>query len=109
VTERRPPLSLVVSAPPDAAGVEAMLAAAVEEARGGAAVRVMLTDGGLALLPGPWPGRLRDAGVDASLCSRSARERRVDPLTVPESVRWSSLAAFLRDGGDDGRVWSAFP
>ena len=48
-------------------------------------------------------------GADLSMCARSARLRKVDPVKVLSSVRWSSLTAFLRDLPAEGRLWSVFP
>lgn len=105
----REPLSVIVAAPAEAPGVADLFEAAVAEARAGAPVRMILTDLGLAVLTTTWPERLLGAGVDVSICSRSAREKAILPATVPPSVHWSSLTAFLRDEVSVQRLWSAFP
>ncbi len=103
------PLRLLLAAGPAAAGVESLLSDAEREARAGADVRVLFTDRGLEALGTGWPARLAEAGVRTSLCARSARARKVYPLSVPASVLWSSVASFLGDAPERARVWSAFP
>jgi hypothetical protein len=103
------PLLLLVAAPPDAPGVADLLGIAETEARAGGDVRVLFTDAGLDALASSWPLRLEDAGARATLCARSARERRLDPRAAPASVLWSSLTTFLGDVPAGARLWSAFP
>jgi hypothetical protein len=103
------PLFLLVAAAEASPGVEALLSDAEREARAGGAVRVIFTDEGLRVLEGPWPARLAEAGVRTTLCARSARARRVEPLGVPATVLWSSLTTFLADVPRGSRLWSAFP
>jgi hypothetical protein len=43
-----------------------------------------------------------------SLCSRSARGRRLDPAALPPAVLWSSLTNFLAPAGPDVRLWTVF-
>ena len=103
------PLRLLMAAGPDAPGAAQAWDRAVACARDGADVAVLLTGAGLA-----WASRpsalagAHAAGVALALCSRSVRDRRVDPLSLP-SVRWSSLAAWAGDLPAGARLWSAFP
>jgi len=98
-----------VAAPLSAPGVLDLLTEAERDARAGSAVRVLFTDGGLEALSGPWPARLAAAGVRTTLCARSARGRRLDPLAVPATVLWSSLTTFLGEAPAGARLWAAFP
>lgn len=109
MTVAAPPLHLLVAAGPAAPGADATLADAEARARAGLAVHVLFTEAGLAYLATDWPRRLAAAGVALSMCARSARLRKVDPVKVLQSVRWSSLTAFLRDLPPDGALWSVFP
>ena len=104
-----PPLHLLVAAGPGAPGADETLADAEAGARAGLAVHLLWTEAGLAYLATDWPRRLATAGADLSMCARSARLRKVDPVKVLSSVRWSSLTAFLRDLPAEGRLWSVFP
>jgi hypothetical protein len=103
------PLRLLMAAPPDAPGAAAAWDDAVGCARDGGDVAVLLVGAGLSWADRPAAlAEARGAGVALSLCSRSARDRRVDPLALP-SVRWSSVTAWTGDLSPDARVWSAFP
>lgn len=104
-----PPLHLIVAAGPGAPGADDTLADAEAGARAGLAVHVLFTEAGLAYLGTDWPRRLAAAGAALSMCARSARLRKVDPVKVLSSVRWSSLTAFLRDLPAEARLWSVFP
>lgn len=99
---------MIVAARTSAAGAESLLAEALGASACGARVSILFSDGGLEFLDGGWPERLADAGVDAMLCARSARERGVEPAAIPASVRWSSLTNFLADAGPDVRLWTVF-
>ncbi len=103
------PLYLLIAAPPTSPGVAATLADAEAAARAGTPVAILWTEAGLAYLATDWPRRLAAAGAALSMCARSARLRKVDPVRVLASVRWSSLTAFLRDLPADARLWSLFP
>ncbi|MCC7140038.1 MAG: hypothetical protein IT460_16580 [Planctomycetes bacterium] len=103
------PLAVLVAAAPGRPGVEALLEAAEREARAGTVVDVLWTGDGLAALSGPWPARLVAAGVRTAICAHSARLRKVNPIAVPPTVRWSSLATHLREVAAGARLWSAFP
>jgi hypothetical protein len=107
--EAPPSLHVLVAAPATAPGVEPTLEDVVARARAGHRVAVLFTEAGLELLTGTWPARLAAAGVATSMCARSARVRKVDPMTVLPTVRWSSLTAFLRDRPEGDRLWSVFP
>lgn len=107
--EADPPLYLLVAAGPGTPGADDTLADAEAGARAGLAVHVLWTEAGLAYLNTDWPRRLAAAGVALSMCARSARLRKVDPVKVLSSVRWSSLTAFLRDLPPAARLWSVFP
>lgn len=102
-------LRVLVAAAPDRPGVADLLAAAEREASAGVEVEVLWTGDGLAALRGPWPARLVGARVRTAICAHSARARKVDPVTVPATVRWSSLATHLREVAAGARLWSAFP
>jgi hypothetical protein len=104
-----PALFLLVAAGPSSPGADTTLADVEAAARGGAAVHVLFTEAGLAYLATDWPHRLAAAGASLSMCARSARLRKVDPVKVLASVRWSSLTAFLRDLPPAARLWSVFP
>jgi hypothetical protein len=103
------PVWLIVAAGPEVPGVDACLAEAERSARAGAGARVLFTEDGLACLAGEWPARLAAAGAATTLCTRSARARRVAPESVPASVPWSSLTTFLASVPDGARLWTAFP
>jgi len=103
------PLYLLVAAGPASPGVVATLADAEAAARAGTPVAVLWTEAGLATLATDWPTRLAAAGASLSMCARSARLRKVDPVKVLANVRWSSLTAFVRDLPADARLWSVFP
>ncbi len=101
-----PPVRLIVAA---GSGVARRLVAeAILEADRGTSVWVLFSEGGLDFLTTDTMLRLADAGVHTSLCSRSARLRRVEPSTVPATVTWSSLTNFLSDAGPDARLWTVF-
>ena len=104
-----PPLHLLVAAGPGAPGADETLADAEAGAHAGLAVHVLFTEAGLAYLATDWPRRLATAGADLSMCARSARLRKVDPVKVLSSVRWSSLTAVRRDLPAAGRPRSVFP
>lgn len=103
------PLHVLLAAPPDAPGVEPTLVGLEGVAAAGTPAHLLVTEGGLLLLPTPWPARLAAAGVRLSMCARSARLRKVDPLKVPHRVAWSSLTSFVRDLPEDARLWVLFP
>ena len=105
----RRPVRLLLAAGPARPGVASLVEAAIAEARAGADVSVLFSEEGLDGLIGPFVGRLRAAGIATSLCARSARERRMEPATLPSDVRWSSLTAFLAEGPADARLWTALP
>lgn len=109
MSREAPPLVVLVAAAPTAPGVERTLADAEAEAEAGTPVSILFTEAGLAALETLWPARLAAAGATQSMCARSARARKVDPLKVLASVRWSSLTAFLRDLPPAARLWSVFP
>jgi hypothetical protein len=104
------PVRLLLAAPPDAPGALAAFDRVVARARSGDDAAVLLSGAGLA-----WGARrgeiasARAAGVAVSLCSRSARDRKVDPLALPDGVRWSSLTTFVSTAPDGADLWSAFP
>lgn len=103
------PLRLLVAAPPSAPGVTDLLREAEREGAAGRDVRVLFTDRGLEALATEWPARLASSGAKTTLCARSARARKIDPLAVPATVLWSSVASFLGEAPEGARVWSAFP
>jgi hypothetical protein len=87
---------------------EHLFGEAIAEAARGAQVSILFSEGGLDLLK---PGRcaaLPDARVPMSICSRSARLRRVSPESLPSFLAWSSLTSFLSDAGPDARLWAVF-
>jgi hypothetical protein len=104
-----PPLRLLVAAAVARPGVERTLADAETEARDGGSVDVLFTEDGLDAARGEWPVRLAAAGARTSLCARSARARKVDPVGLPRTLVWSSLTAFLRDLPPEARLWTLFP
>jgi hypothetical protein len=104
-----PPVRILVAAGVSRPGVARTLADAEGLAREGAPVSVLFTEDGLDALEGEWPARLAAAGARTSLCARSARARKVNPVGLPQTVLWSSLTAFLRDIEPDARVWTLFP
>lgn len=97
-----------MAAGPESPAAGALLAEALETARGGTAVSVLFSEAGLGFLSGDWPKTLEGAGIPMSLCSRSARGRRLDPATLPPTVLWSSLTNFLVPTGPDVRLWTVF-
>jgi predicted peroxiredoxin len=104
-----PPLQVLVAAGPFHPGVERTLLDAEAAARDGVRVGVFFTEAGLDVLGTPWPHRLAEAGASLSMCARSARLRKVDPVRVLADVRWSSLTAFVRDVPADASLWGLFP
>lgn len=109
VSSRTLPLHVLVAAAPSRPGVEATLSDLERVAREGAAVEVLFSEDGLAALATDWPARLAAAGAKTSLCARSARARRVDPVRVPDVVRWSSLTTFSRGVAEGATLWTLFP
>ena len=105
----RAPLRLIVAASTTSAGVPECLAEAESLGLSGGDAHVLLTEEGLDLLRTPWAGRLDAARVATSICTRSARARRLDPERTPPSARWSSLTSFLAATPEGARVWTAFP
>lgn len=103
-----PPVRLIVAAGQEAPSAAALLAEAISAAAQGASVSVLFSEGGLEFLASEWPRMLEGAGVRMSLCSRSARGRRVEPATLPTTVLWSSLTNFLLDTDPDARLWTVF-
>jgi hypothetical protein len=103
-----PPLLFVVAAGPDAPGAAEALERAALEARRERTVRGILTGAGVAWMGDPRLRTLVEAGVDLSLCSRSAAEQGLALGSTAAGVRWSSLVAFLRGAGDDP-LWGIFP
>jgi len=104
-----PTVSILVAARVLAPGVKRTFADAERLAREGTPVSVLFTEDGLDALASAWPARLAAAGARTSLCARSARARKVNPVGLPPTVLWSSLTAFLRDVGPDARLWTLFP
>lgn len=103
------PLSILVSAAPDAPGADALLARAGERLADGVAVDLLLTGAGLAWLGDARLERLAAGGARVALCSRSARERGLDPEAIPTWVRWSSLLAFLGALRSPSGLWGLLP
>jgi hypothetical protein len=102
-------LHVLVAAALSRPGVEQVLLDAESEARAGARVEVLFTDDGLATLQSPWPARLVAVGAKTSLCARSARARKMNPLAIPATVRWSSLTVFVSGVAEGACLWTAFP
>jgi hypothetical protein len=82
----------IVAAGPEAPGV----AEALSGPR-----RVLFTGAGLAWLRAGDArlARLRAAGADLALCSRSARDAGLGADATPVGVRWSSVATWLAELG----------
>jgi hypothetical protein len=101
---------LLMAAPPDAPGASPAWERVVERARAGGGAGILLTGSGLA-----WSARAgaiaaaHAAGVALALCSRSVRDRRIDPLAIPAAVRWSSLTSWIAEVPAGADVWSVFP
>jgi hypothetical protein len=104
------PVRLLMAAAPDGPGAAASWQRAVERARAGSDAGILLTGSGLG-----WAARTdaiaeaHAAGVSLALCSRSARDRKVDPLSLPPSVRWSSLTTWIADAPSLADHWCVFP
>jgi intracellular sulfur oxidation DsrE/DsrF family protein len=97
---------LVLLAPPDAPGADAMLALAGDAP----SVSLLLSGSGLAWLSDPRTARLAArAGSEVVVCSRSARERGLPAADLPPWVRPSSLVAWLRGHGRGERLWGLLP
>ena len=103
------PLWLLVAAPATAPGVDACLKEAERAAGAGVRVHVLWSEDGLQAISTPWPARLFAAGAATSVCSRSARARRLDPAGVARTVLWSSLTSFLSAMPAGARLWTLFP
>ena len=108
-SEPPPPLRLLLAAGPGAPGVAELLADATSRARAGGSVRILLTEAGLAHLSTDGPPRWTAAGVPVTLCARSARANKLDPMKVPSVVAWSSVTSFLLEAAAGATVWTAFP
>ena len=93
---------LLLSAPPGAPGVEALLERATAY---GAPLRVLLSAGGL-----KWAdqARLRALG-DVAVCSQNAREAGWTLESTPAGVRWSSVATWLAELDPGAPLWVALP
>ncbi len=72
-------------------------------------MRILLTEAGLAHLATDGPARWTAEGIPVSMCARSARASRLDPMKVPAEVAWSSVTSFLLEATADATVWTAFP
>ncbi|MDJ0974595.1 MAG: hypothetical protein QNJ98_09065 [Planctomycetota bacterium] len=105
-----PPLLVLLAAGPGDAGAEALLVRALERAREGRSVDILLSHDGLA-----WAGdgRLervrRMASANVGVCSRQARDAGWTLDDAPEGVAWSALIAWVRQARDAEAVWTALP
>jgi hypothetical protein len=104
VTTRAAP-RLLVAAGPDRPGARDAILRATE-----AGASVMLTGEGLAWVrDAHLLARARAGAASLALCSRSARDRKVNPVVVPPEIRWSSLTTWFADLPPEAPLWALLP
>lgn len=104
------PLRLLLLAAPGAPGAEALLERAEAVRAAGRHLDVLLAGPGLGWTHEAALARLAASpGVSVGLCSRSARDRGVDPDTLPDWLRWTSLVAFFTALEPSGDLWGLLP
>jgi hypothetical protein len=71
---------------------------------------VLLTGDGLAWLGDrAFLAACERGGVSIAICSRSGRDRKVDPAALPPRVRWSSLTTWFSELPPGAPFWAIFP
>lgn len=106
----RPGVHLLLAAAPTAPGARELLARAAAEARGGTAVRVLLSGPGLAwAAEADLAAAAGESGLEVAVCSRSARDHAPDrpPASWPPWIRWSSLVTWLLPIAPEEALWTA--
>ena len=87
-----------------------MLTKAEAAVREGHALEILLVDRGLGWRDSGRLARLAASPrVGVALCSRSARDERVDPEALPAWIRWSSLVSWFREHAAMGPLWGVLP